>query len=161
MSDTSAKFVEPGTPPLYNTIFHKFYDPDASEGGRLTGLIGYGLYKRAKREWAMSFLDTFGRPPTTEDLHNYALTWTDSLIETNVEGAETALAAYAATVIEAATPGIREDALKGTFAASVRASVLAAVIYTLSLLVLAIILEVSGVDVLGVMSKIHSLAHPP
>ena len=160
MSDASANPVEPSKPPSYNTIFAKFYDPDASEGEQLTGLIGYGLYKRAKREWAVAFFERFARPPTTEDLHNYALTWTDSLIDTNVEGAETALAAYADAVIESATPGIREDALKGTLSASVRASLLAAVIYTSSLIVLAVIVEVSGIDVVGVISKIHSLAHP-
>jgi hypothetical protein len=38
--------------PHYNPIFERFVDPDRPEVEQLPGIVAYGLYKIAKREWA-------------------------------------------------------------------------------------------------------------
>jgi hypothetical protein len=139
----------------YNRLFETFVDLSRPEGERLQGLVAYALYKTAKREWAADVAARSRRRPTEEELANYQRTWTPTLIASTRQQAEQALAVYAETVIEDATPEIRESAIRGSFGKDVRAGVAAAFIYTILLVVIAVILRLVGVDALGVFEKIR------
>jgi hypothetical protein len=86
--------------PGFNPIFSQFVPLESDETERLSGIVAYGLYKIAKREWAVEL----GHPPSEAELAAYIQTWTASQIKGKREQAETILAQYANSVIEAATP---------------------------------------------------------
>src|SRR5829696_7304624 len=99
--------------PHYNPIFEFFVNPEHAEAEQIPGIIAYGLYKIAKREWASKLYQREGRKPTEEELEAYIRTWTESRIRGVTQQAESVLASFATSVIESATPQIREDAITG------------------------------------------------
>src|SRR3954468_18878418 len=90
--------------PPYNPIFERLIE--AAGNDRLRGLIAYGLYKTAKREWARELQKREGRKPNDDELLAYIRSWTPSQLENVQERARQALAEYAAAVIEAEQPRI-------------------------------------------------------
>lgn len=103
--------------PPYNPIFEKMLE--AAGDDRLRGLVAYGLYKTAKREWARELQDREGRKPTDEELRAYIRHWTPTQMDNVQQMARQTLAEYAAAVIEAEEPRILRQALQGTFWRSV------------------------------------------
>lgn len=147
MTDTPAK-------PSYNLLYEKFIDPSAPIAQRLPGIIAYGLYKEAKREWACEIFKDRARTPTQQELDDYIRTWTTSRISGAKEQAEGALGEFAAAVVEANAPAIREEALRGTFWRSVWQSIFANVAYTLILIFIAIVLKFAGIDFLSALTSV-------
>ncbi|WP_244536895.1 hypothetical protein [Methylobacterium brachiatum] len=116
-------------------------------------MIAYGLYKVAKREWAKGIWETEGRKPTDDELNAYARTWTPSRLEGLQDQADSSLAGFANTAVAAAAPAIREDALRGTTGQAIRTSVIANGVYTLILILVAVILYLAGIDIVGFVQK--------
>ncbi|MGX9982012.1 hypothetical protein ACTHAX_19920 [Methylobacterium fujisawaense] len=131
--------------------------PVGNAEGNAPGLIAYGLYKVAKREWVEGIRARHGRGPTAEELDAYAATWTDSMLTGLRERADSTLAAFGNVVVSEATPSIREDALRGSTGKAISTSIAANALYTLILIALALILAWSGVDLIGLVQK----AKPP
>lgn len=141
--------------PSYNPIFERLV-PSGTDLD-MQGLVAYGLYKVAKREWAAQIWDTQRRPPTEEELRAYILTWTPSRLDGLRQQAEGALATFSADVIQAETPAIREEALRGTTASALKNAIYGNAAYTILLILFVLILSWAGVDLLGLLEK----AKPP
>lgn len=140
--------------PNYNRLFSKFVDPAQPESEQLQGLIAYGLYKRAKAEWAKSVWQESGRAPTSQELAQYHATWTATNIEAISDRAASALAEFAQSVVDEATPEIRRKALEGTFEKNVFTNVVGTFAYSLILILVVLILRWFGVDILGLFQKL-------
>lgn len=138
-------------------MLERFYKTD---GNKVTGLLAYALYKVAKREWATEQWEARQTRPTADEMNAYTRTWTKSLVDAKLAEAESMLAAYAEEVIRDATPAIREDAVRGTLGKDLLTALAAAALYTLILIGAAAILEFAGVDLAGVIDKVHALNHP-
>ncbi|HSP23935.1 MAG TPA: hypothetical protein VLQ65_02045 [Saliniramus sp.] len=134
----------------YNPIYERLVD-DPVDDHEIVGLIAYALYKRAKREWAARIRSRHGRGPSSTELSDYVETWTPSRLSSLRAEAASALAGYANYVIVSEEPRILKDALRGTFWPSILRSMVAAAIYTLALIALAIIAARAGVDLLGIL----------
>ncbi len=139
-------------PPRYNPIFERFVPAEQADEN-VPGLIAYGLYKIAKREWAQQIQEREGRQPTPDEQAAYIATWTESRLRGLEQQADSTLAAFGEVVVNAATPGIREDAIRGTSGKSIRLSIAANFIYTLLLIAVALILKWSGIDLIGLLEK--------
>lgn len=139
-------------PPPHNPIFAKFVD---GSGDPLLGYVAYGIYKSRKREWAAEHAKRTGNPPAASELAAYHATWTDGLIESTRQIAEASLGAYADVVVAEETPEILKEALRGSFWRDVGVSIFAAFIFTLILILLAVILAISGIDLLAILSALR------
>lgn len=137
----------------YNPIFGKLTDSDA-EHGYVVGLIAYGLYKKAKREWVKDFQERENRAPDSEELQGYHHTVTDEIrhalinqaISIMAESNQTAIEEERINIIDEAIeenrpiiekevlcrekPEIIKVAAQGSFWKSVRASMLATLLWT-------------------------------
>jgi len=67
------------------------------------------------------------------------------------------LAEYAQSVIENEEPRILKKALRGSFWRAVWPSMVGALLYTLILIAFAIVLALSGIDLLGILKSASSL----
>lgn len=52
----------------YNTIFERFVGASEEAPQDLLGIVAYGIYKHAKREWVADIRTRFARPPTEDEL---------------------------------------------------------------------------------------------
>lgn len=142
--------------PSYNPIFTRFVEEEKDGDDQLPGLVAYGLYKVAKREWVREYFQKHGRKPKEEELAGYAATWTESRLKGLQDQAENALAAFASTVVDANAPEIRERALRGTTLKAVGTSIAANFVYTLLLIALVILLRAAGIDLLSIAGSVGS-----
>jgi len=159
-----ALLPEPAAP--YNPIFQTLVG-----GSRdLEGLVAYGLYKIAKREYVEGYRRRHGKPPTPDVLDEYVNGWTESRIA-GVQGqAKQALASFGEAVLEDAVEDIRREAIEGKieselaafqqkldaarrseFRRAVGYGIAAAFVYTLILIGIALILRTVGIDLLGAL----------
>ena len=139
--------------PKYNPIFERLVSESGGPNA-LPGLIAYGLYKTAKREWVSDLSAREGRKPTDAELDAYMRTWTASQITTIQERAEQFLAEYASAVIQEEEPRILREAVRGSFWRAILPSVVASFLYTLVLIAIALILARSGIDLLGIFRDV-------
>lgn len=146
----SAK-VEPAREPSYNPVFERLVP--IGNDLEIRGLVAYGLYKVAKREWAAQIWETHRRAPTEDELRAYILTWTLSRLDGLRQQAEGALASFSTDVIQAEIPGIREEALRGTTGSAIRNAIYGNAAYTVVLITFVLILSWAGVDLLGLLEK--------
>ena len=130
----------------YNTLFEQFHDQDEDE---VRGLVAYGLYKIAKREWVLR-TSAGGRAPTANELKAYHDTWTPANIASKQAEADAVLRSYSDAVIRQERPRIVEEALKGSFWNSVAINIVSAFLYTLILIGIVVVLRWSGVDLLSI-----------
>jgi hypothetical protein len=134
----------------YNPIFEQLVG-DESLSPETQGLVAYGLYKVAKREWVTEFRRQNGRGPNDDELKAYIATWTPSRMENLLMSAEQTLAEFAKDTIAQEEPRILRRALRGTFWRAVGPTMVGALLYTLILIALAIILARSGIDLIGIL----------
>ena len=137
----------------YNRVFEKFVGESDDGMSDIVGIVAYGIYKNAKREWATEFRSLYGRPPTAEDLKAYHRTWTPAQIQSARNSAAQVMAEYADSIISAEEPRILRDAVKGTFWPAVGTSIAANALYTIGLIVLAVILARAGIDFIGLVGS--------
>ncbi|WP_174280367.1 hypothetical protein [Sphingomonas bacterium] len=133
----------------YNTLFEQLHDADDDE---VRGLIAYGLYKIAKREW-VQLTSANGKPPTPAELKAYQETWTPANIASKRAEADQVLRSYSDEVVRQERPRIIEEALRGSFWNSVLVNIVSAFIYTLILIALVVVLKVAGVDLLSIANS--------
>lgn len=138
--------------PDYNQIFERLAgqpddDPD------IVGLVAYGLYKQAKREWAAKIRSRESRGPTDAELRDYVNSWTESRLDGLIHQAEQWLGGYADEVISAQRPYIERDALKGSFGRGLLQSALGTLLYTSVLLLLYAVIYFAGIDVISVFGN--------
>ena len=144
-----------GEGPNHNPLYDTFVD--VLEADRLQGLIAYGLYKKAKQEWASEHFARENRPPNDGELRAYIRTWTPSQVEGKRVEAANALAEFASEVVESARPQILKEALQGNVGRTLWLGILTSFVYTLILIGLVILLKWAGVDLLALWEK----ASPP
>lgn len=130
----------------YNKIFEKLVESSSD----IQGLVTYGLYKNAKKEWVSDFRSRRGRPPEPVELEEYTKMWTTTQFENAKIRAEQALAQYALVAIDNAKPQIIEDTLRGTFWSGVWKNIFSNALYTIILIGFAFILKFSGVDLVSI-----------
>ena len=114
----------------YNRIFESLVEgPDD-----LVGMIAYGRYKWAKREWIQKQSAVADGSPNPAALLAYAEHWTESQLASLYETAESALSEFTLDIIESETPRIEAAALKQarSFWTDVWAGVVGAFAYTLN-----------------------------
>lgn len=136
----------------YNNVFERLYDPEAEQDEVLVGLVAYGLYKVAKREWLIAFCAEHNRKPNEEECRAYARTQTGAALEGYQSKATIVVAAFSNTIIEDEKPGIVADALKGSFWSSFWPSYISSFAFAVSLIVIVVILNYFGLP-LPVISK--------
>jgi hypothetical protein len=128
----------------YNETFESLVAaPDDIEG-----FIAYGLYKQAKREWVLKFKSEFGYAPKPSDERAFASSWTETSLQALKEAAESALSAYAQSVVHDETPSIERNALMigRPLWKDVVIGVASAFAYSVILVVAAFLLSVFGND---------------
>lgn len=145
---------EPTSSQEYNRVFEKFVGEGDDAMSDIVGIVAYGIYKNAKKEWATDFRAAYGRPPAFSDLKAYHATWTPAQIQSARNSAAQVMTAYADSVISAEEPRILRDAVKGSFWPAVGTSIFANAVYTVGLIILAVILANAGIDLLGLVSSV-------
>jgi hypothetical protein len=143
-----------GSQPPYNPVFTHFVDLDSDGDDQLEGLVAYGFYKLAKREWARDIAEREHRKPSEAELAAYVATWTASRLNGLRAQARAVLASFAESVVDDARPRILREALRGSAPKTVGLNILSAFLYTLLLLALLIILRFAGVDVLSLAGAV-------
>lgn len=139
--------------PQYNTMFETFVG-SLEAGNPIEGLTAYGYYKIAKREWILQHQKDTGQRPSEAEVRAYMRTLTPAVIDAIRTRAAEALAAYGESLLTEAEPRILKDALKGSFRTDVFRGVCAAVVYTLILIIFAVILRYSGVDIASIFKAV-------
>lgn len=139
---------------IFNPVFGKLVGSDEGAQAELQGLVAYGLYKISKREWATEISARHGRKPNEAELEAYMRTWTPSQLATLQERAAQVLSEYAAAVIQEEEPRILRRALQGGFWRAVWPSMLAGFLYTLLLIGVALVLALSGIDLIGILRDV-------
>lgn len=147
--------------PPYNPIFTRFVPINEADGPSIPGLVAYGLYKVAKREWVLEFTNQNSREPTEDERRNYVATWTESRLAGLAKQAEGAMGEFAETIVVANAPAIREDALKGSIPRAIWTSMAASFFYTLLLIGVILVLRYAGVDLLSIASSSGSSTAAP
>lgn len=130
----------------YNTLFEQFYDQDEDQ---VRGLIAYGLYKIAKREWVQRS-SKGGRSSTQAELEAYHETWTPANIASKQAEADAVLRSYSNAIISQERPRIVEEALRGMFWRTVAVNIVSGFLYTLILIGIVVVLRWSVVDLLSI-----------
>src|SRR5215210_5930383 len=92
-TDDRAQHAAPVDP-----VFPRFFNEGEEQQPKLVGLIAYGLYEEARREWVGTFKGREGRYPTSEELRTYEGSWTSSRLEGLKNAAVQILASYADSV---------------------------------------------------------------
>lgn len=140
--------------PAYNPVFDSLVAaPDDIEG-----FIAYGLYKQAKREWLLEHQARVGKPPTAVELRAFSRQWSPTALQAFRETAESALSAYAQSVLEEQTPSIQRDALlQGRpLWKDVLIGVISALTYSLVLVIAAFLIKIFGNDFLDALNGLRS-----
>jgi len=139
----------------HNTMYERLVD---QSDNKVQGFIAYGLYKTAKREWVRKFEADHSRPPKPTEINAYVSAYTPQTIDAFEAQASGVLAQFANGVVLDARPEIVEETLKGTFWKNVGQSIAANAIYTIILVVIAMILAAAGVDLIGIFTTVGSNA---
>lgn len=133
----------------YNTMYERLVDGSSNT---VQGYIAYGLYKNAKREWIRQFEAEKGRAPRPAEVQGYVDAYTAQMRDVFEAQAAGVLAQFAEGAVSDAKPGIVEHALKGAAWRSIWQSISANAIYTLLLIVIVVILNRAGIDLISLAS---------
>lgn len=145
-----------GEPQTYNTVYERLVQRDDD----LVGLIAYALYKQNKRDWLVQHRERRGKNPTDTELNAYlSAQQLDGTIRMYRERAEAVLNEFGEQIIERATPEIQQSAITDKIEESLRwtqqlpTGIAAAFIYTVLLILIALVLRYAGIDLLGILSS--------
>lgn len=140
----------------YNEVFERL----VTDTDDIEGFIAYGLYKQAKREWLIAFHSENQRSPSLKELNAYNKTWTDTSLQALRENAESALSAYADTIIDVATPEIEAEALKvgRPIWKDLLIGASSALTYSLLLIVASYLIQVFGNDIADAYRSLSPVA---
>ena len=132
--------------PPFDPVFPRLVDEGGRPQEKIIGLLAYGLYQEAKRDWISEFFLREKRYPNIDELRSYELSWTTSRLEALHNAAAQLIAAYTDTVVGQSEKEILRSALKGSFWRSVWRWVVGALIYTATVVASIIALNKLGVD---------------
>lgn len=152
MTSTPAEGAAAST--THNPIFAQLVDLEDPSVVDVQGLVAYGLYKKAKQEWAQGIWERHQRHPTEAELHGYISTWTPTNIALVQEQSRAAFVQAGEYFVEIAKPGIREEAIRGTFWSRVAETIVANGIYTIVLIAFALILKHAGFDIGSIFKSV-------
>ncbi len=130
----------------YNLVFEQLVDEADDGESALVGLVAYGLYKSAKREWILDHIGETGRPPSTEDLRKYAKMQTDTALNGYRAQANDILASYADSFMQIERPRILTEALRGGFWRAFWPSLVASFAFAAIILILVGVAALQGTD---------------
>ena len=136
-------------PTPVDPVFPRFFRNGEEPQHKLVGLIGYGLYEEARREWVDAFKGREGRYPSPAELRAYETSWTSSRLEGLKNAAVQILASYADSLGREIEAQALRGALKGGFVRSVVRWIFSAVLFSAAVLGLVIALSRAGVDPVG------------
>jgi hypothetical protein len=153
--------------PRYNRIYEKLVTAEDD----VAGMIAYALYKQSKREWLRNFEAEHRARPSPSDIDAYVLAYTKYEFERLRSQADSILSAYAAVVIDAETPSLREEIITSHVMKQVSQTLLdvkrqgsllrqfitgafLALGYTILLFGIAVALKFAGIDLLGIVEKV-------
>src|SRR5918993_256852 len=139
-------------------VFPRFFTNGEEPQHKLVGLIGYGLYEEARREWVDNFKGREGRYPTPTELRAYETSWTSSRLEGLKNAAVQILGSYADSIAREIEAQALRGALKGGFLRSVVRWLFSAVLFVAGALGLMIALSRAGADPVGMFL---GLLRPP
>lgn len=136
----------------YNAVFERL----VNDGDDIEGFIAYGLYKQAKREWLVEYNAVHSKRPSVAELAAYNAYWTDTSLQSLRENAESALSAYAETVIDVATPSIQAEALRSgrPIWKDLLIGAISALTYSLLLIIAAYLIRVFGNDFIDAFQNV-------
>ncbi|MBF0374252.1 MAG: hypothetical protein HQL39_12650 [Alphaproteobacteria bacterium] len=146
----------------YNQIFDRIRI--AAGDDQVIAFVAYGLYKLEKQEWARKLSERSGRPPTPGQADDFVDTWGAKRLESVLSNAANIVSAYTNAAIENERPQIAKDAIgaldrkldeirQGDFWKAAWSSTVGAFGYSLVIILVALVLKVSGIDVLNVLEK--------
>ena len=139
------------------------------EGGHdVESLTAYALYKQHKRTWALEFLEENGKPPAKVDDAAFArVASTYDQLDRYRKDARDILIAFANETVDEARPDIEREAITArmekaayeagsqtTFWKQIQFGVVASAINTVLLIVIAVGIQLTGVDFLEVMQNL-------
>src|SRR4051812_34479829 len=139
-------------------IFPRFFKEGQDPQQKVLGLIAYGLYEEARREWADDFRARDGRYPSEDELRAYERSWTASRLDGLKNGAAQILASYADTIAAHVETQALRGALKGGFIRQVGLWLFSAVLFTVAAFGAFIAISRAGIDFFGAF---YGLARPP
>ena len=156
-----ASLQPPQAKPPIDPIFPRFFKEGEEPQQKLIGLIAYGLYEEARREWADGFRRREGRYPSEEEARAYEQSWTASRLDGLKNAAVQVLASYADTVATQVETQTLRRALRGGFFRSVGRWLFSAIVFTAVAVGILIALSRSGVDLVGTFQDLARPAGSP
>jgi hypothetical protein len=111
-------------------VFPRFFRNGEEPQNKLVGLIAYGLYEEARREWVDDFKGREKRFPLAEELRPYESSWTASSLDGLKNAAVQILASYADTLAREVENQALRGALRGSFVGSVVRWLVSAVLFS-------------------------------
>jgi hypothetical protein len=146
---------EPQTSPV-DPVFPRFFRNGEDPPDKLVGLIAYGLYEEARREWVDEFKAREKRFPIPEELRAYERSWTASRLEGLKNAAVQVLASYADTVAREVEIQALRGALRGGFGRSVVRWLFSAVLFSTAVLAITVALSRAGLDPVAAIQGLRS-----
>jgi hypothetical protein len=144
MSDATEDRAQQTSP--VDPVFPRFFRNGEEPQHKLVGLIAYGLYEEARREWVDDFKGREKRFPTPEELRAYESSWTVSRLDGLKNAAVQILASYADTLAREVENQALRGALRGGFVRSVVRWLFSAVLFSAAGLALIVALSRAGLD---------------
>jgi hypothetical protein len=146
-------------------VFPRFFRNGEEPQHKLVGLIAYGLYEEARREWVDDFKGREKRFPTPEELRAYEGSWTASRLDGLKNAAVQILASYADTLAREVENQALRGALRGGFVRSVVRWFFSAVLFSAAVLAFIVALSRAGLDPIaalqGLLRSSSSTLSPP
>jgi hypothetical protein len=136
----------------FDPIFPRLVSEGEGTGQKLIGLLAYGLYHDAKREWISDFQAREGHYPSDKDLREYELSWTASRLEALQNAAAQLITSYTDSVVSQAEMQILRNALMG---GGSRWAV-GALLYTFIMIGVVFGLASSGIDLVRLLERLAS-----
>src|SRR5918998_1906374 len=129
-----------------DAVFPRFFKEGDEQQPKLLGMIAYGLYEEARREWVDTFKGREGRYPTPEELRAYETSWTSSRLDGLKNAAVQILASYADSISKEIENQTLRRALRGGFLRSVLRWIFSAVLFVAAVLAVIVALSRAGID---------------
>lgn len=146
--------------PSYNQAYETIVDSDDD----IIGLFAYALYKQHKRDWLISHKSENGSEPNAAEKAAFMRSQLlDKTVQSYRRRANDILSDYTNQVVEEAKPEHFKEALTERienalgYWRGVWSGMGAAFFYTLALIALSVIIQISGIDLLEVYRKIAGL----
>jgi hypothetical protein len=135
-------------------VFPRFFRNGEGPSHEVIGLMAYGLYEEARREWVDDFKVREGRYPSPEELRTYETSWTSSRLDGLKNAAVQVLASYADTLARDIENQALRQALQGRFFRSVMRWLFSATLFCAAALGLLIASSRAGIDVIGALQDL-------